>query len=110
MAHFTLQGDHVHSSITIDKCCHHGTENVKFSPLPGRINVTAGDVLVASSLDDATKYLHFGGGEDTEFDAFFPEMKDDEWDCVPFIVSSSPSSSSADACTRWKESEGRDHS
>ncbi len=35
----------------------------KFRPLPGRINVTAGDVLVASSLDDATKYLHFGGGE-----------------------------------------------
>lgn len=25
-----------------------------------------------------------GMPEETEFDAFFPEMKDDEWDCVPF--------------------------
>ena len=111
----------------------------KFRPLPGRINIilsrtttvdATGDVLVASSLDDAmskigsipqigTTYI-IGGGEvyktalesglvhrviytrvhgmpeDTEFDAFFPEMKDEEWDCVPFFASSL-SSSSADA-------------
>ena len=101
----------------------------KFRPLPGRINIilsrtttvdATGDVLVASSLDDAmskigsiprigTTYI-IGGGEvyktalesglvrrviytrvhgmpeDTEFDAFFPEMKDEEWDCVPFFA------------------------
>ena len=34
----------------------------KFRPLPGRINVTAGDVLVASSLDDATNYLFWWRG------------------------------------------------
>ena len=27
-----------------------------------------------------------GMPEDTEFDAFFPEMKDEEWDCVPFFA------------------------
>ena len=37
-----------------------------------------------------------GMPEDTEFDAFFPEMIDEEWDCVPFFASSL-SSSSADA-------------
>ena len=37
-----------------------------------------------------------GMSEDTEFDASFPEMKDGEWDCVPFIALST-SSSTADA-------------
>jgi dihydrofolate reductase/thymidylate synthase len=35
--------------------------------------------------------------EDTEFDAFFPEMTDDDWECAPFVaVPPSPSSSSSD--------------
>lgn len=102
----------------------------KFRPLEGRTNVvltrspasTTGeyppDVLVASSLQDATNQLEkldnlghvfvIGGaqvyeesiqsglvnrviytqvsnvGADIKFDAFFPELKETEWECRPF--------------------------
>jgi dihydrofolate reductase len=99
----------------------------RFRPLQGRTNVVLtsnsslpvpSDVVVASSLQDATSQLEklsnlgyvfvIGGGQvyeesiksglvnrviytqvsniadDTKFDAFFPELKDTEWECHPF--------------------------
>lgn len=100
----------------------------KFRPLEGRTNVVLtscpdasaypSNVLVASSLEDATAQLEklenlghvyvIGGAkvyeesiqsglvkrvvytnvsnvsDDTKFDAFFPELKEAEWECRPF--------------------------
>lgn len=100
----------------------------RFRPLQGRTNVVLtsnsslsvpSDVIVASSLHDATTQLEklsnlgyvfvIGGGQvydeainsglvnrviytrvsniadDAKFDAFFPELKDTEWECRPFF-------------------------
>jgi len=52
---------------------------------------------IKSGLVNRVVYTNVKGlPEDAEFDAFFPELSDVEWDCVPFLASSFENKSSGE--------------
>lgn len=63
-----------------------------------------------SGLVDRVVYTKVNGlPEDTEFDAFFPEMKDEEWECLPYCEANARLSSNEENVNENNNSSSSGH-